>query len=210
MFRYLQGDGSVCEYLKAELSCFQNCLVCKILLHKIRLCGKASLLWYENYPIFNIKFLRRTRARCRIWLGTKKQLPIMKSIFVNVSRYGFNVNICLFHGCNLWTFLTLVSHIYSFGEVGQGGGYDSGQIGCQENKRSQHTFTILRKVYNFSSHVWCAWLHSFHNFVCLHSSLLAGIGQPRWSDFWLHFTSFSLFHFVELEISWCVERAVCL
>lgn len=166
MFRYLQGDGSVCEYLKAELSCLQNCLVCKILLHKIRLCGKASLLWYENYPIFNIKFLRRTRARCRIWLGTKKQLPIMKSIFVNVSRYGFNVNICLFHGCNLWTFLTLVSHIYSFGEVGQDGGYDSGQIGCQENKRSQHTFTILRKVY-FSTFLLTSGALDFTHFIIL-------------------------------------------
>ena len=164
MFRYLQGDGSVCEYLKAELSCLQNCLVCKILLHKIRLCGKASLLWYENYPIFNIKFLRRSRARCRIWLGTKKQLPIMKSIYV--SRYGFNVNICLFHGCNLWTFLTLVSHIYSFGEVGQGGGYDSGQIGCQENKRSQHTFTILRKVY-FSTFLLTSGALDFTHFIIL-------------------------------------------
>ena len=47
-------------------------VVWKILLHKIRLCVKASLLWNENYPIFNIKFLRRSRARCRIWLGTKK------------------------------------------------------------------------------------------------------------------------------------------
>ena len=90
----------------------------------------------------------------------------MKSIFVNVSRYGFNVNICLFHGCNLWTFLTLVSHIYSFGEVGQDGGYDSGQIGCQENKRSQHTFPILRKVY-FSTFLLTSGALDFTHFIIL-------------------------------------------
>ena len=43
---------------------------------------------------------------------------------MNDSRFGFNVNLCLFYGFIPRHFPDLVSHIYSFGEVGQDGGYD--------------------------------------------------------------------------------------
>ena len=64
---------------------------------------------------------------------------------MNDSRFGFNVNLCLFYGLIPLHFPDLVSHIYSFGEVGQDGGYDWGQIACQENKRPQPTFPNSKK-----------------------------------------------------------------